>query len=169
RGRREEFAAFSAFGGAADVPDPQDPATVAASTLDRAGAATAAGQARRALWQDLLALRRREPALASGARDLVEGAEASPDWLVLVRHAPAPVDGASGAGTATLARQRQERRWALALRDARVLRCSDDARYGGDGGAATMSSAGGTTAVALPAHSACLWALDLTDSDAEQM
>jgi len=169
RGRREEFAAFSAFGGAADVPDPQDPATVAASTLDRAGAATAAGQARRALWQDLLALRRREPALASGARDLVEVVEASPDWLVLVRHAPAHVDGSAVAVTANLAPQRQERQCALALRDARLLLCSDDERYGGDGGAATMSSAGGTTTVALPAHSACLWALDLTDSDAEQM
>jgi maltooligosyltrehalose trehalohydrolase len=63
RGRRAEFAAF---GWAADVPDPNDPATFERSKLDwsRAGGPVLE------LWRDLLRLRREVPALGNCRRDL---------------------------------------------------------------------------------------------------
>ncbi len=54
-GRRKEFAGFSGFGG--EVPDPQDEATFTRSKLDWDEAESARGQATRALYQKLLALR----------------------------------------------------------------------------------------------------------------
>ncbi|HUG86483.1 MAG TPA: DUF3459 domain-containing protein, partial [Euzebya sp.] len=70
QGRRREFEAFTGWQG--DVPDPLDHATFQRSTLDRAAAEAEAGQQRRALWRDLLALRRTQPALATGNRDLLD-------------------------------------------------------------------------------------------------
>jgi maltooligosyltrehalose trehalohydrolase len=63
RGRRAEFAAFD---WAADVPDPNDPATFQRSKLDwsRAGGPVLE------LWRDLLKLRREVPALGNCRRDL---------------------------------------------------------------------------------------------------
>jgi maltooligosyltrehalose trehalohydrolase len=63
RGRRAEFAAFD---WAAEVPDPNDPATFERSRLDwgRAGGPTLE------LWRALLALRREVPALGNCRRDL---------------------------------------------------------------------------------------------------
>jgi len=63
RGRRDEFAAFD---WAADVPDPNDPATFERSKLDwsRAGGPVLD------LWRDLLRLRREVPALGNCRRDL---------------------------------------------------------------------------------------------------
>ena len=63
RGRRDEFAAFA---WAADVPDPNDPATFERSKLDwsRAGGPVLD------LWRDLLRLRREVPALGNCRRDL---------------------------------------------------------------------------------------------------
>jgi len=63
RGRRDEFAAFD---WAADVPDPNDPATFERSKLDwsRAGGPVLE------LWRDLLRLRREVPALGNCRRDL---------------------------------------------------------------------------------------------------
>ncbi len=52
-GRRREFAAFVGFGG--ELPDPQDPETFARSVLS----AQDPDPGMRALWRDLLALRRR--------------------------------------------------------------------------------------------------------------
>jgi maltooligosyltrehalose trehalohydrolase len=83
QGRAREFAAFAAFGGG--VPDPQDPATLAASRLDRSRADTPDGRARRALWRDLLAARRRVPALADGRRDRVATVTATDRLLAVVR------------------------------------------------------------------------------------
>jgi maltooligosyltrehalose trehalohydrolase len=63
RGRRAEFAAFD---WAADVPDPNDPATFERSKLDwsRAGGPVLE------LWRELLRLRREVPALGNCRRDL---------------------------------------------------------------------------------------------------
>lgn len=55
-GRRAEFAAFAAFAGE-EVPDPQDPATFAASKLTGTGAPAGIG----GLYRELLALRRQMP------------------------------------------------------------------------------------------------------------
>ena len=61
-GRREEFAAF---GWADDVPDPAAEETFLRSRLDRASGSTAL----RALYRDLLRVRREEPALRPGSAD----------------------------------------------------------------------------------------------------
>jgi maltooligosyltrehalose trehalohydrolase len=82
-GRRAEFESFADFAG--EVPDPQDPATMAASRLDWSQAATPEGLARRRLWRDLLALRG-EPGLADGDRSTVEVVDAGPQHLVVIRH-----------------------------------------------------------------------------------
>ncbi|MDP9405672.1 MAG: malto-oligosyltrehalose trehalohydrolase [Actinomycetota bacterium] len=85
RGRREEFASFASFGESADVPDPQDPATVDRSRIDWARADSERGRAWRDLWRRLLALRRSEPALGNGRRDLVEVLTVDGEVLALVR------------------------------------------------------------------------------------
>ena len=70
RGRREEFAAF---GWAPEsVPDPQDPLTFAASRLDR-GEREREPHAGLLRWhRELIRLRREQPCLRDGRRDLVE-------------------------------------------------------------------------------------------------
>ncbi|HSK97647.1 MAG TPA: malto-oligosyltrehalose trehalohydrolase, partial [Euzebyales bacterium] len=60
-GRREEFAAFTAFD-RDEIPDPQAMETFAASVLDRTGDASPTGLARRRLWTDALHLRWSTPA-----------------------------------------------------------------------------------------------------------
>jgi maltooligosyltrehalose trehalohydrolase len=120
RGRRAEFATFAAFAGQ-DVPDPQDEATLARSTLDHGLADTVEGRQRRALWADLLALRRAHPALRSGRRDLVEVLEVDDQRLLLTR----------GRRVLLAVNLGDE---PLGLPDGRVLLSSEDARYGGTGG-----------------------------------
>jgi len=63
RGRRREFADL-AFRWGAEIPDPQDPATFAAAKLAWAWPAGSPHAQLRRLYQDLLAVRRRLPALA---------------------------------------------------------------------------------------------------------
>jgi maltooligosyltrehalose trehalohydrolase len=86
-GRREEFAAFSAFSGS-EVPDPQAVETFEASVLDHSMAHTPEGGARLRLWADLLRLRRSEPALATGDRSLVRPLQVSQAQLVVARDGP---------------------------------------------------------------------------------
>lgn len=86
-GRRREFEYFSAWQG--EVPDPLDRATFERSVLDRNAADTAAGRQRRDLWHDLLALRRTQPALGTGRRDLVDATDGD-GWLRLLRRSPTP-------------------------------------------------------------------------------
>jgi maltooligosyltrehalose trehalohydrolase len=80
RGRRAEFAAFD---WAAEVPDPNDPATFERSKLDwsRAGGETLE------LWRALLALRREVPALGNCRRDLTTARVDSERRLVLLERA----------------------------------------------------------------------------------
>ncbi len=73
-GRRAEFATFAAFADPAlraRIPDPLDPATMAASRLDRAELAQPGHAAWRAMVQDLLAVRHRHivPGLGGMAPD----------------------------------------------------------------------------------------------------
>jgi maltooligosyltrehalose trehalohydrolase len=64
KGRREEF---KAFGWGDDVPDPQSEDTFRRSRLDRARMQRPEGSAMRALYRDLLRLRREERMLRPGA------------------------------------------------------------------------------------------------------
>src|SRR5690606_13257872 len=91
RGRAEEFRGHGwdqIHGGPVDVPDPQSPATVAASRLDW-GEPHRPEHARVLRWyRDLVALRRAEPDLATGdlAATRVEHDEAA-GWVVVHRGA----------------------------------------------------------------------------------
>ena len=85
-GRREEFAAFDSFGEASEVPDPQDPATVDRSTLDWSSADSPQGKAWRDLWASLLRLRRTQPALGNGRRDLVRTVAVDDGVMAVARH-----------------------------------------------------------------------------------
>jgi maltooligosyltrehalose trehalohydrolase len=81
-GRREEFAEHG--WGAAEVPDPMDPATVARSTLPWDELADLAHRAVFDTYRDLIALRKSEPALADPRLDqfIVDSGDG---WLVLHR------------------------------------------------------------------------------------
>ncbi len=147
-GRRSEFAEFTGFG--EQVPDPQDPATFEASKLDRPAAGDA-GQVWRRCWADLLAVRRGEPALASGRRDLCEVLVADDEVFAAVRRHPAGDDvvvvanlGDQAARVALPAPARWAMRW-----------CSDDTRYGGQGLQPAVSERGDTVAE-VPPRSACI-------------
>jgi len=146
RGRAEEFTAFSTFAGA-DVPDPQDPATVARCVLDHDLAASDQGRRRRALYADLLALRRAHPALGSGRRDLVEVLEASAQQLLLVR-------GGADGGRVLLAVNLTGHPRTLPWAGGQVLLCSEDERYGGAAGAGGLTGPG--ERLRLPPASATL-------------
>jgi maltooligosyltrehalose trehalohydrolase len=91
RGRTAEFAGHGwseLYGGAVEVPDPQAASTVAASRLDWDEPA-APGHARLLAWyRELVALRRRVPALASGDRAATR-LETGRGWMVLWRGAVA--------------------------------------------------------------------------------
>lgn len=116
-GREREFAEHGwqqIYGSAdIDVPDPQDPATMAASVLDWDEAGTGRHATIRDFYSRLIALRRQESDLSSGDR-AAAGVVYAPDgtWLVLTRgtvqvvlsHAPgcAPVEiPLSGAAAMT--------------------------------------------------------------------
>ena len=148
QGRREEFADFSSWS-ADDVPDPQDPATFQRSKLDWSRADTPQGQARRALWRDLLRLRREVPALGKGRRDLVTVHRADQEVLVVERRGEdggavivAACLGAQGAGVTLPAGS-----W-------RVLLDSEDDTYGGRNRATVDGSTGAPALHLAPAAAA---------------
>jgi maltooligosyltrehalose trehalohydrolase len=90
RGRREEFAshgwAASADGGDDDVPDPQSPATFAASKLDWKEPEDERGTQLLSWTRDLIALRRARPELTDGRRDRVDVSyDEAARWLVVRR------------------------------------------------------------------------------------
>ncbi|CAN5321436.1 malto-oligosyltrehalose trehalohydrolase [soil metagenome] len=122
-GRRREFEYFSSWAG--EVPDPLAPATFARSKLDHSAAGTPEGQQRRALWRDLLALRRTEPALGNGRRDLVAVQRTGP-VLVITRRPPAGAwPAAAVVATANLGTT------PVAGPDGPLLLSTADPRYGG--------------------------------------
>ena len=86
-GRREEFKAFRAFAdpaARAAIPDPQDPATHARSTLAWAERERPPHGRVLALYQALLALRRTDPVLVHGRREQLS-AHADEDLLIVRR------------------------------------------------------------------------------------
>ena len=147
-GRREEFSAFAAFTGT-QVPDPQDPATFERSRLDWSAAETETGLARRQLWQRLLELRRIQPALGNGRRDLVAVLTVDDQHLAVVRRSEAGSDVLVVANLGAEA-------WDLQLPDARWRQLLDTASARGEG-----ASPYGDHALSIPARSASLWELEL--------
>jgi maltooligosyltrehalose trehalohydrolase len=82
-GRRQEY---EAIGRAEQQIDPQDEQTFRRSRLDWSRRRTEAGAQRLALYTDLLALRREEPALRPGAS--VAHVQGATDWCTVFRSMP---------------------------------------------------------------------------------
>ena len=146
-GRREEFASFASFTGA-EVPDPQDEATFTGSRLDWSTADTEDGRARRALWQQLLRLRREHAALGNGRRDLVEVLTTDPDHLAVVRR---DVDGSAVLVVANLSADD----WHLSLPNAQWRLLLDTSR-----GHDAPTEPVGEHELVVAGQSASLWSMD---------
>jgi maltooligosyltrehalose trehalohydrolase len=86
KGRRDEFRSFPEFAdGTGDIPDPQSPATFAASRL-RWDERSAPGHAQVvALYRDLLALRRAEPALQASSAPVADAVVLDDDTIGIRR------------------------------------------------------------------------------------
>ncbi|MDQ3452400.1 MAG: DUF3459 domain-containing protein, partial [Actinomycetota bacterium] len=114
------------------------------SRLDWARASTPAGKAWRDLWQQLLALRRSQPALGNGRRDLVEVVTVDDELLALLRR-----DG-GGSAVLVVANLADDKR-RLALPDGRWRRLLDT-------GSTTPE---GEQSLVVSPRSASLWAAEM--------
>ena len=128
RGRRQEFAAL-AFQWGTDIPDPQAPETFAAAKLAWVWPEGSVHAQLRQLYQDLLAARRRWPALRdrrhTSARLVDEPDRQNPGLLVVRRGGD---DGLLAVANLTAQNLSMA---ALELDDREVLLSTEDARYGG--------------------------------------
>jgi maltooligosyltrehalose trehalohydrolase len=139
RGRRQEFAALE-FRWGSDIPDPQDSKTFVAAKLGWAWPEGSAQAQLRQLYQDLLAARRRWPALRdrrhTHARLLNDSSskdqDGQPALLLLQRggghRGEAVVDGLLAVANLTM---RNLPMATLELDGRRVLLSTEDMRYGG--------------------------------------
>jgi maltooligosyltrehalose trehalohydrolase len=155
-GRRAEFAAFAGFSGQ-KIPDPQDPATFAASRLQWSQAATPEGQARGRLWTDVLRLRRTVPALATGDRRMVRTLVATTQQMAVLRDDPAgaaPVVVVANSGDAPA-----DITFALSGTWQTLWACNATA-YGGTGTALDITCDGAAVRCTVPAW--CLAVLERT-------
>jgi maltooligosyltrehalose trehalohydrolase len=136
-GRRREFADFAWDG---EVPDPQAESTFARSTLDGATPRTPEQRALHALYRDLLALRRREPALRPDGADVrVEGDATWVRWTLAPRDGGRTVCVVANVGDAACAVPLPEsRRWTPLL-------STEAAAYGGAGPDAPAIEGGAVT------------------------
>ncbi len=128
RGRREEFAALE-FRWGSDIPDPQDSKTFVAAKLGWAWPEGSAQAQLRQLYQDLLAARRRWPALRDRRHTharLLNGSE-SKDSAVLV------LQRGGDGGLLVLANLTMQNLsiTALELGGRNLLLSTEDVRYGG--------------------------------------
>ena len=85
RGRREEF---RSFGWTGEVPDPLSPETFARSRIHFELGSEGEHARLRAMYRELLAIRREEPALRPGAADITVQSEASARWIAMRLDAP---------------------------------------------------------------------------------
>ena len=153
RGRREEFSAFAWHD---EVPDPQAESSFAASRLDRAAAEGAEQRATRALYGDLLRLRRAVPLLRPGDAELRVTDDADAGWMSALYHGgdePPHLLLLNFAASARALRAdgAPHGEW-------RCLLCTDAARYGGQdrvASSATLTATAGT--IELPPHTAALY------------
>lgn len=98
-GRRAEFAAFD--WDSRDIPDPQDPATFARSKLDWAELSTDQHASLLTWYRELIALRRKVPALSDHRLDLVRTqCDEQAGWLV-IRRGPVTVAASLAAAGRT--------------------------------------------------------------------
>jgi maltooligosyltrehalose trehalohydrolase len=156
-GRRNEF---ENFGWGEDVPDPQAPDTFERSRLDRRRLVLAEHAGMRALYRDLLRLRRDEGALHPGETQVRVAHDGPGGWVTL--------ELASAKDRPLLALfnlTEADRRVPVAMGTAgtwTLLLSTDAVTYGGCGGAPTAFPDGGgaTTVVAVPAWSASLYAME---------
>jgi maltooligosyltrehalose trehalohydrolase len=141
-GRRRDFEAFAWSG---EVPDPQSEETFEASRPGWAQAERSAGARLRALYRDLLRLRRSEAALRPGAAEVrVRGDEAG-DWAaVRYERGPEVLEAVFNLSSrARVVSVDQTRQW-------RIVLTSDAPGYGGSGEAAMDQG------LQLPGHTAVL-------------
>jgi len=128
RGRREEFAAL-AFRWGSEIPDPQAPETFAAAKLAWTWPEGSAQSQLRRLYQDLLAARRRWPALRDRRHTrarLLGGSESKDSALLTLQR------GGEG-GLLALANLTMQNlpMTGLELGDRRLLLSTEDSHYGG--------------------------------------
>ncbi len=150
-GRKAEFDYFESWAG--QIPDPLDPETFRRSTLDRDGVDPEAAAQRRALWRDLLTLRRTQPALGTGDRSLVR-ADRWEDHDVLFIHRDPPAT-APLAPAVLIAVNLTDEAIPGGAPVPEVLLSTADARYGGPGhpGDGTIPARTGVVhALPQPAH-----------------
>jgi maltooligosyltrehalose trehalohydrolase len=151
KGRRKEF---EAFGWGDDVPDPQSEETFARSRLDPDAGRRGRGAAMRALYRDLLALRRTLPALRPGAPVVRVDCDESAGWVTMLLGVP-------GGGDAVLAafNLAGEPREVPVPQGPHVwtpLVDTASETYGGPGGAPAAPATGGRS-VTLAPHAAAAW------------
>jgi maltooligosyltrehalose trehalohydrolase len=154
-GRRKEFANF---GWGTDVPDPQAPETFERSRLDRRRAALAEHAGMRALYGDLLRLRRHEAALRPGNAEARVAHDEADTWITL------ELASANGRPLLALFNLSDGERHIPAATSApgtwTLLLSTDATTYGGCGDAPSRLPGGGgaTAAVPVPPWSASLYA-----------
>jgi maltooligosyltrehalose trehalohydrolase len=120
-GRRREFAAFR---WAADVPDPQAEATFTQSKLDWSRVAAPAHAQLRALYTDLLRLRRTEPALRPGNARISVSHDSGERWVRLGFSAP-------GSNLMAAFNFADEARRVRLPQPMALMLSTDDPKYGG--------------------------------------
>jgi maltooligosyltrehalose trehalohydrolase len=159
RGRRAEFAHFAQEGAEQEAlaawADPQSPETFARSRIDWSCLESAAHRAALAFHRDLIALRRRTPALSNGRKDLtrVRNGSESDRWLSVQRSDP------NGSSVLLLVNLADEPR-AVPIDDPRALRLAlftDAVAYGGAASPPPAELDQTTATVELPPESAAIY------------
>ncbi|HEY1920200.1 MAG TPA: malto-oligosyltrehalose trehalohydrolase [Streptosporangiaceae bacterium] len=136
-GRRREFAAFG--WDPASVPDPQDPATFQRSKLDWAEPSGERQASLLAWYRELIALRRRLPAVTDPQLETVRTSYDQEDGWLVIRHGPVVVACNLGAGT-----------WTCPVDPTAELLAASDPGVGRTAGG--MSLPPDTVVIALDAH-----------------
>jgi maltooligosyltrehalose trehalohydrolase len=123
-GRRRELAGF---GWALDVPDPQSDATFTQSRLDWSRVVVPAHAQLRALYTDLLSLRRKERALRPAAASISVSHDDADRWIRVEFSVP-------GSELVAAFNFADQARTLSLLQPAALMLSTDDPKYGGRGG-----------------------------------
>ena len=147
KGRREEF---KSFGWGDDVPDPQSEETFAASRLDRSVSDSEPHSYIRTMYRELLALRKREPALRPAGAKIT--ATADEERSLITMHLR-PDEGAEVISVFNLSDREQGADLPGGHGEWQLVFSSDDMRFGGN---ARAERGGGDRSVVGP-WSAAAW------------
>ncbi len=162
QGRREEFASF-AWGG--EVPDPMAESTFTSSRLDRGKREQPRHRAVLSLYEDLLRLRRHEPALRPGVAEVRVEHGAGGEWMSL-RLQPRTTDqGLVGApdrapGLLALFNLSDAAQTVPAADAGALLLHTGNARYSGESAADPDPTVDSNRSIELQPHSAALFRLN---------